>query len=71
MKTKKQISNGEELRDEYSPTDLQHGVRGKYLKQYQAGTNIVRLAPDVVAAFPTEQAVNQALRSLIKAEATR
>ena len=30
------------------------------------GTHIVRLAPDVAAAFPTEEAVNQALRSVLK-----
>ena len=31
-----------------------------------AGTNIVHLDPDVAAAFPTEKAVNEALRSVLK-----
>jgi hypothetical protein len=44
---------------------LKNGVRGKYVQRYQAGTNVVKLAPDVAAAFPTEQAVNDALRSLL------
>ena len=30
------------------------------------GTNTVRLAPDVAAAFPNEEAVNEALRSVLK-----
>ena len=44
-----------ELREEYDETLLKNGVRGKYAQQYSAGTNIVRLAPDVAAAFPTEE----------------
>lgn len=50
-------SNGE-LRPEYDETSLENGIRGKYAEQYAAGTNIVRLAPDVAAAFPNEEAVN-------------
>ena len=56
----------DELRPEYDETSLKNGVRGKYAEQYAAGTNIVRLAPDVVAAFPNEEAVNEALRFVMK-----
>ena len=56
----------DELRPEYDETLLKDGVRGKYAKQYAAGTNIVRLDPDVVAAFPNEKAVNEALRFALK-----
>jgi len=56
----------DELRPEYRREDLGPGVRGKYLEAYRAGTNLVLLSPDVAKAFPTEQAVNDALRSLIK-----
>ena len=63
---KEQINDTDDLRPEYTPSDLRQGGRGKYLKQYQSGTNLVLLAPDVAAAFPTEKAVNDALRSLIK-----
>ena len=48
----------DELRPEYDETSLKNGVRGKYAEQYAAGTNIVRLAPDVAAAFPNEETVN-------------
>lgn len=56
----------DELRPEYDETSLKNGIRGKYAQQYAAGTNIVRLAPDVVAAFPNEEAVNEALRFVLK-----
>ena len=55
----------DELRPEYRREDLGQGVRGKYLESYDAGTNLVLLSPDVAEAFPTEEAVNKALRSLI------
>jgi hypothetical protein len=45
---------------------LKNGVRGKYVPRLAAGCNIVWLAPDVAAAFPTEEAVNEALRLLLK-----
>ena len=56
----------DELRPEYDETLLKDGIRGKYVGQYAAGTIIVRLAPDVVAAFPNEEAVNEALRFVLK-----
>jgi hypothetical protein len=52
------------LRPEYDRSVLTGGVRGKYLERYRSGTNLALLAPDVRAAFPTDEAVNQALRSL-------
>ena len=55
----------DEVREEYDLTQLKGGVRGKHFKRYQAGTNLVRLEPEVRAAFPTDEAVNQALRSLM------
>ena len=56
----------DELRPAYDETLLKNGIRGKYAKQYAAGTNIVRLDPDVADAFPTEEAVNEALRFVLK-----
>ena len=55
-----------ELRSEYRQKDLGPGIRGKYYQAYRAGTNLVLLRPEVVEAFPTERAVNDALSSLIK-----
>jgi hypothetical protein len=62
MKTAKK----EELRKEYQREDLGVGVRGKYYKEYNKGTNLVLLSPDVAAAFPDDASVNTALRSLMK-----
>jgi len=45
---------------------LKNGVRGKYAERYQDGTNLVLLASDVAAAFPTSEAVNEALRLVIR-----
>ncbi len=58
-------SKSDELRPEYKREDLGPGVRGKYFESYQKGTNLVLLSPDVAKAFPSEEAVNEALRSLI------
>ena len=55
----------DELRPEYEREDLGQGIRGKYLESYRKGTNLVLLSPDVAKVFPTEEAVNEALRSLM------
>ena len=69
---KKAKSRVEEIRAEYNRSDLGTGVRGKFYAQYQKGHNLVLLRPDVAAAFPTDEAVNAALLSLVRiARATR
>ncbi len=59
-------SMSDELRPEYDESLLKNGVRGKYANQYAAGTNIIRLAPDVAAKFPDDESVNEALRWVIR-----
>jgi hypothetical protein len=59
-------AKSDELRPEYRREDLGAGIRGKYLNSYRSGANLVLLSPDVAKAFPTEAAVNDALRSLIE-----
>jgi len=59
----------DELRPEYDDAYLKGGVRGKYAKRYAAGSNVVRLAPDVASAFPTEDSVNEALRKILRSTA--
>ncbi len=56
----------DDLRQEYTREDLGQGVRGKYYKSYQRGSNLVLLSPDVAKIFHDEEAVNAALRSLIE-----
>ncbi|MDO9585958.1 MAG: hypothetical protein Q7I93_05700 [Syntrophales bacterium] len=55
----------DDLRPEYKREDLGQGIRGKYFESYQKGTNLILLSPDVAKVFPTDEAVNEALRSLI------
>ncbi len=62
MKKAPKKKGSTERRDEY---DFANGVRGKYAKQYAAGTNVVVLSPDVAAEFKDSRAVNEALRSLM------
>ncbi len=57
---------GDDLRPEYRREDLGKGVRGKYFSSYQKGSNLVLLNPDVAKAFPTSDAVNEALRGLLQ-----
>jgi hypothetical protein len=57
----------DELRPEYSRQDLRTGVRGKYFEAFRSGTNLVLLQPDVAKAFPNDESVNEALRSLMDA----
>jgi len=61
-------SSGKELRREYKRSDFPRGfVRGKYASRSRAGSNIVRLDPEIASAFPTSEAVNQALSTVLKA----
>lgn len=53
------------IRDEYDFAAMKVGVRGKYVKRYRKGTNLVLLEPDIAEAFPNDKAVNQALRGLL------
>jgi hypothetical protein len=46
--------------------DFSKGIRGKYAKKYNQGTNLVLLDPDVAKVFKTPTSVNQALRALVK-----
>jgi hypothetical protein len=59
-------ARNDDLRAEYRRKDLSKGVRGKYVRAYRAGTNLVLLEPRVAEAFPTDRAVNEALSSLIE-----
>jgi hypothetical protein len=65
MKKAKSAEN-DDLRPEYRREDLGKGVRGKYFAEYQKGSNLVLLSPDVAKAFPTSDAVNEALRALLQ-----
>lgn len=58
------MKKADELRKEYRREDLGPGTRGKYYRDYTKGTNLVLLRPEIAQAFPTAEAVNDALQSL-------
>jgi hypothetical protein len=60
----------DDLRGDYDLSQLKGGVRGKYLERYRSGTNLALLEPDIRAAFPTDEAVNEALRSVMQGGTT-
>lgn len=66
MKSPAKDDFGDELRTEYDFSRLKGGIKGKYAKRYEAGTNLVLLAPDVAKAFPDDESVNEALRLLMQ-----
>ncbi len=54
------------LRPEYKRSDFGQLVRGKYAKRVRESTNVIVLDPQVAKVFPNDEAVNNALRGLIK-----
>ena len=63
--TKTQSKASDEMRAEYDFASMTGGVRGKYVDRVRRGTNIVLIEPEVSHAFPTEQAVNEALKGVL------
>ena len=57
----------DDLLPEYDFSSMGGAVRGKYYQRYRAGVNLVLLEPEVARAFPTARAVNEALRSVMRA----
>lgn len=55
----------ETMRAKYRREDLGTGVRGKYLRRYTKGSNLVLLDDRVAQAFPNAEAVNEALLGLL------
>lgn len=62
--SKKDNKLNDELRGEYDFSQMQIVRRGSGRKQSETIT--VTLAPDVAKKFPTSEAVNEALRLIIK-----
>jgi hypothetical protein len=63
-------SEKDTLRDEYPENLIKSGVRGKYVKAYREGTNVVLIDPDLHKLLPDSKAVNRALRDDVKKKRT-
>lgn len=55
----------DEMRSEYKRTDFVKLERGKFFKEVAKGTSVALIDPKLAKAFPTSEAVNQALRGLL------
>jgi hypothetical protein len=67
MRKKSKGERTDNLRPEYDLRELlKGGVQGKYAGRFREGTNLVLLEPDIAAAFPSDEAVNTALRLVMQ-----
>jgi len=58
--------SGDQVRPEYKRSDFGTLVRGKYAQRVAEASNVVVLEPQVARAFPTDYAVNRALKGLLR-----
>jgi hypothetical protein len=58
--------SGDELRPEYKRSDFGTLVRGKYAQRVAEASNVAVLEPQVARAFPTDDAVNRALKGVLR-----
>jgi hypothetical protein len=53
------------MRPEYDLDELKNKVVGKHYERYRRGVNVVVTDPELIEAFPNNEAVNDALRELL------
>jgi hypothetical protein len=70
MKKASGKTSDNDIRREYDLAALGPGVRGKYAGRLK-DTVLVALRPEVAEAFPTADAVNEALRAVMKASSAK
>jgi len=56
-----------ELNEEYDLSKMTIIPKGRFDPKHRIGNNVIVLEPDVAKAFPNDEAVNEALRLLLKA----
>ncbi len=56
-----------DLNEEYDLSKMTVLPKGRFDPKRRIGTNVIVLEPDVAKAFPNDEAVNEALRLLLKA----
>jgi len=54
-----------EMRAEYKRSDFAKLERGKFFQEAAKGTSVALIDPTLAKAFPTSEAVNEALRGLL------
>lgn len=61
MRILKTMTNDPDIIEEY---DFSGGIRGKYSKRYEQGSNVVVIEPDVAEYFPDHESVNDGASQL-------
>ncbi len=56
-----------ELQEDYDLSQLPIMPKGRYAPERRMGRNVVVLEPDLAQAFPSDEAVNKALRLVLQA----
>jgi len=56
-----------ELKEEYDLSKMTILPKGRFDPKHRIGNNVIVLEPDVAKAFPDDEAVNEALRLILKA----
>ncbi|PIU30719.1 MAG: hypothetical protein COT06_12065 [Syntrophobacteraceae bacterium CG07_land_8_20_14_0_80_61_8] len=56
-----------ELQDEYDLSQMPIMPKGRYAPERRIGSNLIVLEPDLARVFPTDEAVNKALRLILQA----
>ncbi len=65
MNTKKSVKiDADKMRPEY---DFSKGIKNPYASRFNKGNNIVMIDTDLFKVFPSENAVNDALRAYLRA----
>lgn len=59
--------NDYELKEEYDLSKMTVLPKGRFDPKRRIGNNVIVLEPDVAKAFPNDEAVNEALRLILKA----
>ena len=59
--------NNYELKKEYDLSKMTILPKGRFDPKRRIGTNVVVLDPEIAKAFPNDEAVNEALRVILKA----
>ncbi len=62
----KKVYEDYELRDEYDLSALPVVASGRYAPEHRTARNLIVLDPDVADAFPSDKAVNEALRLVLQ-----
>ena len=56
-----------ELREEYDLSKMTVVPKGRFDPKRRIGSNVIVLEPEIAKAFPNDEAVNEALRLILKA----